>query len=160
MSSGVCAPKGFVAGGAACGIKEGGAPDLAIDASGNSVIAWYNVVDGYREDIFVRRYDAAVQPLDAAPVQVNLTGNGDGRGVQLYPKVMVDGDGNFTVAWEDRAADADGTGTDIRARRYGLPADEADGTGARASVAGGGAWSPGAAAGLLLLGLGRRRRKR
>jgi len=29
----VCAPKGFVAGGAACGIKEGGAPDLAIVAT-------------------------------------------------------------------------------------------------------------------------------
>ena len=29
----MCAPKGFVAGGAACGIKEGGAPDLAIVAT-------------------------------------------------------------------------------------------------------------------------------
>src|SRR4029079_5519138 len=29
----VTAPKGFVAGGAACGIKEGGAPDLAIVAT-------------------------------------------------------------------------------------------------------------------------------
>ena len=33
MTEGVCAPKGFVAGGAACGIKSGGAPDLAIVAT-------------------------------------------------------------------------------------------------------------------------------
>jgi hypothetical protein len=144
-------------------VSQGGQaaqPDVAMDGAGASVITWYNVVDNTREDIFVRRYDAAAQPRDPAPVQINVTGNGDGRGVQLYPRISMDPDGDFVVAWEDRAASTGGTDTDIRARRYALPAGADDKVDAAVppAAAAGGAWSARALLSLLLLVAVRRRR--
>ena len=87
--------------------------DIAMDPDGSSVITWYAVVDGSREDIFMRRYAATGAALDSEPLQVNASG---GHRTQLYPVVALDGHGRSLFAWQD---DDDGNeGADIHARRF------------------------------------------
>ena len=86
MSSGVCAPKGFVAGGGACGIKESGAPDLAIVATEDrTAVAAAGVFTTNR--------------ACAAPVQVSREHLADGRAAAV---VLSSGNANAATGERGR----------------------------------------------------------
>jgi hypothetical protein len=69
-----------------------GSPSVAMDGSGNFVIAWVGA------EIRSQRFDAAGQRV-GAEVQVNETADG----VQFAPKVALDGSGNALVIWQNRS---------------------------------------------------------
>ena len=87
-------------------------PTVAMDASGNFVVAWESArQDGSGRGVYARRYDASFQVwADATEFRVHEAVVGD----QSAPAVASDGTGSFTVVWQ--GADADGTG--IYRRRY------------------------------------------
>jgi hypothetical protein len=78
--------------------NDQGAPDVAMDAAGNFVVAWESLnQDGSSWGIFAQRYDAA-GTAQGAEFQVNtLTQN-----QQRAPSVSMDADGDFVVAWQGR----------------------------------------------------------
>jgi hypothetical protein len=67
---------------------------VAMDADGDSVVAWSGNGPGDDRGVFARRYDAAGTP-QGGEVRVNATTSG-GQGV---PSVAMDALGNFVVAW-------------------------------------------------------------
>ncbi|MGP8321957.1 MAG: FlgD immunoglobulin-like domain containing protein [Methanosarcinaceae archaeon] len=78
---------------------SGNNPDVAMDNLGNFVIVWEDYRNG-ESDIFSQRFQA-----NGDPVGVNIKVNDDAPdNDNLYPKVAVDGDGNFVVVWEDQRA--------------------------------------------------------
>jgi hypothetical protein len=80
-------------------------PDVAMNPAGEAIHVW-NAFNGMtlRNDIFLRRFDAAGNPL-ADPVQVNtLTGDDQDR-----PRIAVSADGSFLVIWQSDEFD-DGAG--------------------------------------------------
>ncbi len=84
-------------------------PAVAVDGSGNFVVAWMDWRNGNR-DVYARRYAA-----DGSPLGADFRVNDDSSDtIQWLPAVAVDGSGNFVVAWEDRRH-GDG---DIYAQRY------------------------------------------
>ena len=87
-------------------------PAVAMDASGDFVIAWQSIgEDGSDEGVFAQRYNStgAAQGVE---FQVNTytTGNQDA------PTVAMDSAGDFVVAWESYAEDGSGYG--VYAPRY------------------------------------------
>lgn len=91
-----------------------GAPAMAVDALGNSIIAaWHQTAASGSTDIRVRRYGADGMPIGG---EVLVTSTAGGR----MPSVALDPAGNFVVVWQ--APDAYGDG--VFARIYssdGLP---------------------------------------
>ncbi|MBN7795033.1 IPTL-CTERM sorting domain-containing protein [Parahaliea mediterranea] len=72
------------------------APGLAINSVGESIVTWSGFGSGSdKYDIYMRRYDASGNPIDGAPVRVNVTTAGD----QSLPAVAVNTAGNFVIAW-------------------------------------------------------------
>jgi hypothetical protein len=86
-----------------------GSPAIAMDGSGNFVIAWADErnLDG---DIYAQRYDSSGIPLDS-----NFKANDDlGTSPQVSPAIAMNISGNFVITWEDfRNGDHD-----IYAQRY------------------------------------------
>ncbi len=93
-------------------------PSVATSTGGDFVVAWssYYSSSGRSNEIIVRRFDAAGNPLHAEEFQANITRAGN----QTEPAVAVGPDGDFMVVWEGPGP----SGTDIFARlfdRDGLP---------------------------------------
>ena len=87
-------------------------PSVAIDASGDFVIAWTsNLQDGDSFGIFAQRFNAA-GVVQGNEFQVNTFTTG----IQKGPSVAMDATGNFVVAWGSYGPDGSGSG--ICARRY------------------------------------------
>lgn len=93
-------------------------PVVAMDAAGNSVVAWADSRASADGEVFAQRFDASGQPV-GGNVQVS-TGLGEIYGP---PEVAMLPDGRFMVAWFDSAA----VGFSARGRRYdagGTPQEE------------------------------------
>lgn len=88
------------------------APDVAMDAAGNFVVAWTSFdEDGSGHDIYARRYDAAGAAL-GGEFRVNETT----PDAQQFPSIAMSPTGAFVVAWQ--SLDQDGSGYGIYAQRY------------------------------------------
>ena len=88
-------------------------PSVAMDASGDFVVAWQSRdQDGSYEGIFARRYQADGTALDANDFQVNTYTTNR----QRNPSVAMDADGDFVVAWQSNGQDGSLYG--VFARRY------------------------------------------
>jgi len=78
-------------------------PDVAVDSQGRSINVWYSFLGGStRHDVFLRRFDAAGNPL-ADPVMVNTFTDDD----QFFPRVAVSEDDSFLVVWQSDEPDSD-----------------------------------------------------
>jgi CSLREA domain-containing protein len=87
-------------------------PAVAMDASGDFVVAWASAgQDGSGDGVFAQRYNAA-GAAQGGEFRVNVTTAGD----QKLPSVASDVDGDFTVTWESDGTDGDSFG--IYSRRY------------------------------------------
>ncbi len=75
-------------------------PAIAMDGSGNFVVAWTG--PGTNKDIFMRRFDASANPL-SGDILVNSFTSSD----QLNPAIGMNSSGAFVVAWEGAGADDD-----------------------------------------------------
>ncbi len=84
-------------------------PDIAIDGSGNFIIAWEDNRNGYF-DIYAQRYTNNGIPLDENFLITDDTQTSS----QSNPSISCDLAGNFTVCWEDNRNDY----SDVYARRF------------------------------------------
>ncbi|WP_284186858.1 cadherin domain-containing protein, partial [Zoogloea oryzae] len=86
-------------------------PSVAMDASGNFVIAWQSFgQDGDNEGIYAKRYNSSgVVQGSEFHVSTYTTSNQD------LPVVAMDSTGNFVVVWE---SNQDGSGNGIYGQRY------------------------------------------
>jgi hypothetical protein len=89
-------------------------PNVAMNDTGDFVITWIGVQDGY--DIYAQRYNAVGEPQGS-----ELHVNTNGFGYQINPSIAMDNDGDFTITWRG-ATQYDG-GNEIFAQQF-----EADGT--------------------------------
>ena len=97
-------------------------PDVAVFEDGLSIFVWnaFDASGGDRNDIFVRRFDAAGNPLDD-PIFVNsyITDS------QIYPRVAVSRNGHFLVIWQSSELDP-GVGVNryyVRSQLFDAQAD-------------------------------------
>jgi hypothetical protein len=94
-------------------------PSVAMDGSGNFIIAWVDERDAQRE-IYAQRYNSSGAPLGS-----NFKVNDDtGAASQLYPDVISGTPGNFVLTWQDYRNG--NYNYDIYAQRYdssGAPLD-------------------------------------
>ncbi len=86
-------------------------PAIAMDASGNFVIAWYGQGSGDSIGIFARRFDS-----NGTPLANEFRANSYTTGFQLNPSVAVDNVGNFVITWQSQAQDGNSYG--VYAQRY------------------------------------------
>jgi hypothetical protein len=83
---------------------------VAAADDGRFVVAWNSYLqDGDQHGVFVRRFDAAGNPV-GGELQVNTTGAGD----QYLGGLAITPDGRFVVAWQQD----DGSDTGVFARRF------------------------------------------
>lgn len=81
-------------------------PTVAMDASGNYVVAWENFDDvNGDEDIYARRFDAS-GVASGADFTVNATLTND----QASPALAMNSGGDFVITWQSMAQDGDGNG--------------------------------------------------
>ncbi len=81
-------------------------PAIAVDRSGNFLIVWESYgQDGSSTGIYTRRYNTQGQPF-TSEVQVNKYT----KSYQARPRVAVDPNGNFIVAWESDGQDGNSYG--------------------------------------------------
>ena len=81
-------------------------PEVAVDASGNSVVTWSSLLqDGSGEGIFGQRYAAS-----GAPVGPEFRVNTHTTYAQTFPATATDGLGNFVVVWMSQNQDGDNYG--------------------------------------------------
>ncbi|WP_374245141.1 DUF4347 domain-containing protein, partial [Zoogloea sp.] len=86
-------------------------PSVAMDASGNFVIAWQSFgQDGSNEGIYAKRYNSSGVVQGAEFHVSTYTANN-----QDLPVVAMDSTGNFVVVWESAQ---DGSGNGIYGQRY------------------------------------------
>ncbi|MBX3412470.1 MAG: hypothetical protein KF708_07270 [Pirellulales bacterium] len=87
---------------------------VAMDTDGDFVVTWssygHDATSGW--DVFARRFDARGNARDATEFRVNSTV----QGIQRFPTVAMDVDGDFVVAWQSYLQDGSGYG--IYAQRY------------------------------------------
>lgn len=91
-------------------VSEQKNPVVAMDSSGNFVVAWTHLV-GANLDIFAQRYNAAGQ-AQGEEFRVNFTQDG----TQDDPAIALDAQGNFVVVWQSE--EQDGSNEGIYAQRY------------------------------------------
>jgi hypothetical protein len=85
---------------------------VAMDNTGDFVITWHSPnQDGSGYGVFARRYDSTGSAA-GSEFRVNTFTTG----VQYYPRVAMDGAGDFVVTW--MSSGQDGSGSGIYARRY------------------------------------------
>lgn len=85
-----------------------GAPQVALDASGNAIAVWEQF-DAGRSDIWANRFNAANGTWGTA--QLIETGN---TGPAMFPQIALDASGNAIAVWEQFT----GTSADIWANRF------------------------------------------
>lgn len=87
--------------------------DVAMDASGNFIVAWTDEQNGTR----FKRYDAAGNVL--GPEAGTRAGYHSGRKQQFNrPAIGMDADGDFVLAWEYLHYEGQSARMDVQARRY------------------------------------------
>ena len=99
---------------------------MSLDADGDFVIAWDSGASFGNDDdlasVQARRYSS-----DGTPLGPEFQVNTYTTGVQGYPSVSLDADGDFVVAWQSfGSSETDHAGFSIQARRYdsdGAPQD-------------------------------------
>lgn len=97
-----------------------GAPDVAMDAAGNFVVAWRSSgQDGSGTGIYAQRYDA-----DGNPAGGEFLVNTRTEDSQVEPQVAMNASGQFVIAWSDRAL---AQGSDADRRMINTRAYAADG---------------------------------
>jgi hypothetical protein len=91
------------------------APSVAMDSDGDFVVAWQSYGnDGDLWGVAARRYNAA-GAAQGGEVQVNTTT----AGIQAFPSVAVQDDGDFVVAFHSSPSPTAAEGTfDVRARDF------------------------------------------
>lgn len=94
------------------------APAFAFDAQGNHAAVWerFRTSGDPQSDVFVRRYDAAGNPLGPA-LQVNV----ESADFQNDPRIAMNDQGRFVVAWTSYGQDGDGSGVYARVWSGGQP---------------------------------------
>jgi hypothetical protein len=93
---------------ATAGFQSG--PSLAVDGSGNVIVAWEaSGRDGSASGIVARRFDRFLLPL-TGEIDVNATT----AGLQSRPRVASAASGDFLIAWESWGQDAGGPGVFAR----------------------------------------------
>ncbi|MBI3464151.1 MAG: right-handed parallel beta-helix repeat-containing protein, partial [Planctomycetes bacterium] len=91
------------------------AADVAIDPSGNFVVAWQsNGQDGSDQGIYAQQYTSA-GATQGGELQINAFTTGD----QLFPTVAMDAAAGFVVAWQSTGQDGSSDG--IFAQRFAQP---------------------------------------
>jgi len=96
-----------------CNIRFQVHPSVAMDASGNFVIAWMSAgEDGSGNSVCAQRYDASGMAL-GGEFRVNTFT----KDSQDFPSLAMNASGNSVVAW--RSADQDGDLSGVFAQRYG-----------------------------------------
>jgi hypothetical protein len=95
-------------------------PAVAMDSDGDFVVAWsdYSGRDGSGSGVSARKYNKT-----GLPVGSDFVVNAHNTGSQVYPKVAIDGGGDFVITWTDYSG-YDGDKSGIFARKYnsaGLP---------------------------------------
>ena len=95
-------------------INNSGAPQIAVDASGNAIAVWYQS-DGTRDNIYANRYTAGTGWSTAVLIETDDTGPADS------PQIAIDGSGNAIAVWEQDGDPSPGVNevrNDIWANRY------------------------------------------
>ncbi len=78
------------------GTSEQDYPSIAMDGSGNFVIAWQDYRNG-NSDIYYQRYNS-----NGVAQGVNIKANDDtGTAEQYFSSIAMDGSGNFVIVWSD-----------------------------------------------------------
>lgn len=98
--------------GAALNVNNQNDVHVAVDPSGNFVVAWTDIDSAADSDIFFQRFDAAGIP-QGAPTRANTT-NADTTN-QDEPAIGIAGNGDFTITWTHHPT---GGNTDIFFRRF------------------------------------------
>jgi uncharacterized repeat protein (TIGR01451 family) len=89
-------------------------PSVAMDASGNFVIAWGSYgQDGSEWGVYAKQYNAS-GVAQGPEFKVNTYT----IGAQHYPSVAMDADGDFVIAWS--SDDQDGSSVGIYSQRYDI----------------------------------------
>jgi hypothetical protein len=98
-----------------CTTDSQGEPSLAMDGSGDFVVAWASYDQegvGSGKGVYARRYQSHGMPLDTPEFPVNTHTTSGQHG----PSVAMDISGNFVITWESEDQDGDEDG--VFARRY------------------------------------------
>ena len=83
---------------------------VAMDSAGDFVVVWHSFGQDYTDfDVFGQRFDAA-----GSPTGLEFQVNTQTAGLQTYPKVASDADGNFIVMWRS----GDGSSSGVFGQRY------------------------------------------
>ena len=101
-------------------------PSVAMDAEGNFVIAWQNNVAFLPPEYDIR---ARMFYSDGTPVEDEFPVNTYVAGLQYYPSVAMDSDGDFVIAWKSRSGFYPDYNDHIWARMFysdGTPAEEVE----------------------------------
>lgn len=92
-------------------------PALSVGADGSLVFVWSHPYCGIPNsgpvDVWARRLNAAGDPLDPNPLQVNRRG-----ACEVQPKVVAFPGGSFVALWTDRTG-RDGSGAGVFGRAFG-----------------------------------------
>jgi hypothetical protein len=93
------------------GVASQSSPSVAIDNSGNFVVAWQDDRDGEDDNnIYAQRYSS-----DGTPLGDNFKVNDDNtQEPQYYPSIAASSSGAFVVTWQDNRGDD----SDIYAQRF------------------------------------------
>jgi hypothetical protein len=97
-----------------------GTPAVAMDQTGNFVVAWHSYATALDPNVVARRFDSSGNPR-GGEIPVNTTT----ADFQNVPSVAMDSDGDFVIAWSSFGQDGSGYG--IFARRFtasGVPGNE------------------------------------
>ncbi len=95
------------------------APATAVDKKGNFIIVWESDDNGDK-DIYYRRFDYKGEATDTNAVRANFTTSGS----QTAPKVAMDSEGNFVIAWAGNGT-GDSSGIFMQVfGKNGIPIDE------------------------------------
>lgn len=93
-------------------------PEVAVAPNGDFVVVWESYFGPGTDpwmSVQARRFGASGEPRDSTEFQVNEYTSGG----QLVPRVGVDAEGDFLVAWESSGSfGTDGSGSSVQGRRY------------------------------------------
>ncbi|MET0961261.1 MAG: Ig-like domain-containing protein, partial [Noviherbaspirillum sp.] len=103
--------------------KDQWQPSIAVAADGQFVIAWTSSAGN---DIYVRHFDAAGNPLGGEVLASSV----NGAGSQTLPSVAIAADGSYVVAWQ---TDSGGTAKSVYAQRFNAD-DSLRGSGFKANT--------------------------
>lgn len=89
-------------------------PDLVLESDGDFIVAWLQLVNGSRRDIYARRYSSDGTPATAGfIVNTNTTGN------KRLPAMSLAPNGDFVIVWTSpSSAGTDSDGFSVQGQRY------------------------------------------